>query len=100
MSRKHFERLPTNVIPKHYTVSLTTIDLEKHTFEGQVTVKVLVNEATKDIKLNASELVVSEAIFQGDKDVVKSTEIKWNADDEVVCISFESLLEVGEGSFE
>lgn len=99
MIRKHFERLPTNVIPKHYAVSLTKIDLEKHTFEGQVTVQVQVNEATKDVKLNASELVVSEATFEANNNLVNATDINLNADDEVVSISFASPLQVGQGWF-
>lgn len=96
--KKHFERLPTYIIPRHYSICLTTVDLEKHTFEGHVTVDVIVNEATKTVKLNASELVLSEVIFHGEKQLVKNTDVNVNADDETVDILFESLLEVGEGT--
>lgn len=97
MTRKQFERLSTSVIPKHYAICLTTVDLENHVFEGQVTIKVLVNQATKNVKLNASELVISEVHFQGDKKLVQTTEVTLNAKDEIVDILFESPLEVGEG---
>lgn len=97
MVRKQFERLPTSVIPKHYTLNLTTVDLEEHVFEGDVTIKVFVNQTTKSIKLNALELVISEVIFQGDKQQVKTTDVNFNSDDETVDIFFESPLEVGEG---
>lgn len=99
MSRKHFERLPTNVTPKHYVVSLTTVDLEKLTFEGLATIKVTVNEATKNVKLNASELIISEVNFQGDKQLLQqATEVTLNDEDETVDILFEPPLETGEGT--
>lgn len=97
MMRKPFERLPTNVTPKHYTLNLTTVDLEEHTFEGQVTIKIEINQATSNIKLNASELVISEVIFDGDKQQANATEINLNVNDETVDICFESPLDIGEG---
>ncbi len=100
MTRKFFERLPTNVTPNHYSVGLTTIDLESHEFEGRVVIKIVVNQATKSIKLNASELVVlPDVIFRsdGDKHHINAIEVKLNADDEIVDILFESPLEVGKG---
>lgn len=98
MIRKYFERLPTNVTPKHYTIGLTSIDLEKHLFEGRVTIKVDVNRPTKDIKLNASGLTLSNVTFSSDKRL-NAGEVKLNVDDEIVDIIFESSLEVGEGVF-
>lgn len=97
MIRKQFERLPTSVTPNHYKVNLTTVDLEEHVFEGQVTIQVFVNQATKHIKLNAAELVISEVTFQGDKQQINATEVNLNATDETVDIVFESPLEVGIG---
>ncbi|XP_037041212.1 puromycin-sensitive aminopeptidase-like [Bradysia coprophila] len=97
MSVKQFERLPTNVTPKHYAVSITTIDFERYTFKGQLTVKVLVNEATKVIKLNVGQVVVSDVVFEKDKQIVKANSLSLHFGQEIVTISFESPLEVGEG---
>lgn len=97
MPKKDFKRLPTNVAPKHYSVCLTTIDLDKHLFDGQVTIKVDVNQSTKGIQINASELVISEVIFRRDAKLIKASDVKLNAHDEIVDISFESPLDVGEG---
>lgn len=99
MERKPFERLPTNIIPKHYAVDLN-IALENHTFDGQVAINVVVNQATKSVILNASELVLSEVMFQGDRQLLKPTKVTLNATDETVQIEFESPLEVGEGMLE
>lgn len=96
MIRKQFERLPTSVTPNHYSV-MTTVDLEEHVFEGQVTIQVFVNQATNHIKLNAAELVISEVTFQGDQQQINATEVNLNATDETVDIVFESPLEVGIG---
>lgn len=96
MIKKHFERLPTNVTPKHYTISLTTV-LEQFTFEGQAIIKVVVNEETDNIKLNASELRLSKVNFESANQQLKTTKITVNSNDETVDILFESPLQVGEG---
>ncbi|KAI0029430.1 peptidase family M1-domain-containing protein [Vararia minispora EC-137] len=54
-------RLPTNVKPTHYDVTIRT-DLEKEAFEGIVKIQIEVKEATATITLNAAaELQLSPA---------------------------------------
>src|SRR5258708_34301 len=50
-------RLPKNVTPKRYEIRLTP-DLKTFTFQGQVTIAVIVNETTDDVVLNALELEI------------------------------------------
>src|ERR1019366_8892717 len=47
-------RLPKNVTPKRYEIRLTP-DLKAFTFQGDVNIAVVVNEATDDVVLNALE---------------------------------------------
>lgn len=56
----HRYRLPTVVRPSHYDLQLD-VDLEGASFEGEVSVRVDVAEATGEILLNAVELEIHEA---------------------------------------
>ena len=57
-----FERdiLPSHVKPIHYDVTIVP-DLEKFTFTGKVAIDLQVNSNTKEIQLNANELVLLTA---------------------------------------
>src|SRR5579863_3581720 len=52
-------RLPKTVTPKRYEIRLTP-DLKAFTFQGDVNVSVVVNEATDDVVLNALELEIDK----------------------------------------
>ena len=58
-------RLPTNVKPSAYSVSLKP-DIENGTFEGNVVINVDVKNPTRIIELNAKDLVVSRAVLTTD----------------------------------
>jgi aminopeptidase 2 len=61
------ELLPTNVIPKHYDVTLEP-DFEKFVFKGTVLVEFDVKEETKSISLHTLEIDIHSAhIKEGDK---------------------------------
>jgi aminopeptidase N len=49
------QRLPSNVVPVHYALSLTP-DLKSATFSGAETIDVMVMEPTRTITLNAAEI--------------------------------------------
>ncbi|KAJ4488175.1 leucyl aminopeptidase [Lentinula aciculospora] len=53
-------RLPTNVKPTHYDLTIRT-DLDKLTFDGTVTVSLDVKEETKTIVMNSSKLKLGQA---------------------------------------
>jgi aminopeptidase N len=59
---KEFKRLPTNVVPINYAITLKP-NLKSFTFSGTETISVKVNEETKQILLNANELQISSASF-------------------------------------
>lgn len=60
------ELLPTNVIPKHYDVTLEP-NLEKFTFDGKVLIDFDVQEESKSISLHTVELDIHSAqIKSGD----------------------------------
>ncbi|MGA6974671.1 MAG: M1 family metallopeptidase [Candidatus Binatus sp.] len=52
-------RLPKSVTPKRYDIRLTP-DLKAFTFQGEVNIAVVVNEATSDVVLNALELEIDK----------------------------------------
>ena len=57
------QRLPTTVIPAHYTLKLTP-DLRAATFSGEETIDVNISQATRSITLNAIEInFLSVTIF-------------------------------------
>jgi puromycin-sensitive aminopeptidase len=53
-------RLPKSVTPNRYEIRLTP-DLKAFTFQGEVNIAVIVNEATDDVVLNALELEIDMA---------------------------------------
>src|SRR3984957_11338863 len=69
-------RLPKNVTPKRYDIRLTP-DLKAFTFQGEVNIAVVVNEATDDVVLNALELEIDKVTAErGGKSVVAKTELE------------------------
>ncbi len=63
----HAQRLPTNVMPVHYSLALTP-DLKAATFTGRETIDVVIKQPTSAITLNAIELNLQSADVQwGDR---------------------------------
>ncbi|TFK46426.1 leucyl aminopeptidase [Heliocybe sulcata] len=89
-------RLPTNVKPKHYDLTIRT-DLEKHTFDGFVAVDLDVLKETSTIVLNTSQLKLGEASVYSDalktEQIQSSTHV--DAKTERVTITFGSALPAG-----
>src|SRR5688572_29214554 len=53
------QRLPSTVVPEHYSLWFAP-DLEKETFRGRETIRVVVTESTRTISLNAAEIQFGE----------------------------------------
>lgn len=64
------ELLPTNVVPKHYDLTLEP-DLTKLTFEGTVIVDVDVAEDSKSISLHTLELDIHSSKVSANGKVVR-----------------------------
>ncbi|KAL0822477.1 hypothetical protein ABMA28_004534 [Loxostege sticticalis] len=96
---KPFQRLPKNVIPKHYDLELTP-NLEKFTFTGKTAVKVSIVNSTKEIVLNCLDLELNSVKLQyndgGSVSTLNPVDVRLNAADETACILFENPLPQGE----
>lgn len=64
------ELLPTNVVPKHYDLTLE-VDFAKFTFDGTVVIDVDVAEDSKSISLHTVELDIHSAKISADGQVVR-----------------------------
>ena len=88
-------RLPTNVRPVKYRLTLTP-NLSEFTFQGEETVELQVVEPTSQIKVNAAELQVSSAqVTFADGTILPATEIAVDEASETVTLSFGQPLPVG-----
>ncbi len=88
-------RLPGNVIPEKYTLSLTP-DLEAFTFQGEADIEVEVKEATLAISMNAAELEISAAyVTLADESVREPQDVSLDEDLERVTLTFGETLPPG-----
>ncbi|XP_054154240.1 puromycin-sensitive aminopeptidase-like [Oppia nitens] len=95
--RKSEHRLPSMVTPINYDIKLRP-NLQSFQFSGNETIKVRVNEETKQIVLNANELTISSATFttESGQQLAPQT-IEMSADMETSCLNFGQLLPIGSG---
>ncbi|NP_001268818.1 puromycin-sensitive aminopeptidase-like isoform X1 [Bombyx mori] len=93
---KPFQRLPNNVIPKHYALELIP-NLEKFTFKGKTAVKVSIVNPTNVIVLNSLDLDLKNVKLQyndGSNSAIIPSSVELSTTDETASIYFsESLLE-------
>ncbi|RWS19687.1 puromycin-sensitive aminopeptidase-like protein, partial [Leptotrombidium deliense] len=91
-----FQRLPKNVIPELYSLTLNP-DLQKFTFDGTVVIDVNVVNSTNTILLNALDLVFHSVSFYTNETETKAKEWKVNDDIEIATIVFPTNIELGKG---
>ncbi|CAH2039560.1 unnamed protein product, partial [Iphiclides podalirius] len=98
---KPFQRLPKNVVPKHYKLHLIP-NLEKFTFSGKTEVKVSIVNSTKEIVLNCLDLELTSVKLQyengGPDSMLKPAEVRLSAPDETAIIAFEKPLHEGDAT--
>ncbi len=87
-------RLPRNVVPDNYRISLTP-NLEKKTFTGDVEIDIRILEPTDKIILNAADLKITEAFVVNTSDVESKASISLNAEKEFAILSFTKKLSRG-----
>ncbi|KAI1749357.1 peptidase family M1-domain-containing protein [Xylaria castorea] len=94
------ELLPTNVIPRHYDVTLEP-DLKKFTFEGKVVIDFDVQEETRSISLHTIEIDIHSAhIKSGDTIVTSSSAITYDESTQVSKIELKDAVPKGKTQLE
>ncbi|KAK4205326.1 putative mitochondrial aminopeptidase 2 precursor [Triangularia verruculosa] len=89
------ELLPTNVIPKHYHVTLEP-NFSNFTFDGTVVIDLDVAEDSKSISLHTLELDVHSAtVSSGGQTVSSSPKITYNEDTQVTTLDFDNAVSKG-----
>jgi Peptidase M1 N-terminal domain len=88
------EILPTNVIPRHYRLSLTP-DFSTFKFAGKVSVALDVAKPTSSIILNALELEFHSATVDNSGKSISSKSISVDDEMQVATIEFGEELKVG-----
>ncbi|KAH8676044.1 aminopeptidase 2 [Xylariales sp. PMI_506] len=87
--------LPTNVIPKHYDVTLEP-DFEKFTFQGTVIIDFDVKEETKSVSLHSLDIDIHSAhVKDGDKIVTSSSAVTYDETTQVSKIELKDAVPAG-----
>ncbi|XP_003746515.1 puromycin-sensitive aminopeptidase [Galendromus occidentalis] len=97
--KPQFQRLPKNIVPESYNITLKT-DLEEFIFQGSIKVTVKVLEASRTLKLDSDQLNVSNAelaIVSSGK--VLKPEIKILPDEERLLFVFDEEIPIGDAVF-
>uniref|UniRef100_A0A3P9IH36 Aminopeptidase n=1 Tax=Oryzias latipes TaxID=8090 RepID=A0A3P9IH36_ORYLA len=96
--RRPFVRLPTDVYPVNYGLSLKP-DLIDFTFEGKLEASVEVTQATNQIVMNCADIDIITASFAAHGgDELNATGFNYQNEDEKVTLSFPSALQKGSGT--
>ena len=99
-TKKLFERLPTDVKPKHYRLTIDT-DLKGLTFTGSLSVDLYVKQETSKIVLNVRDLDVSDIVLKSAGNATrKPTDVKLSKKEETLVISFAQPLVLGAAQLE
>ncbi|KAJ3566301.1 hypothetical protein NPX13_g7187 [Xylaria arbuscula] len=94
------ELLPTNVIPRHYYVTLEP-DFKKFTFEGKVVIDFDVQEDTQSISLHTIEIDIHSAhIKSGESVVTSSSAITYDKSTQVSKIELKDAVPKGKTQLE
>ena len=87
------QRLPQNVVPSHYSLSLDPVIAEK-IFSGEETIDVRVRTATKEIVLNSLDLDITEAEVKSGNTTQKAA-VAYDKPQEMVRLSLPQPVPIG-----
>ena len=91
-------RLPTNVNPVNYEISLSP-DLENFTFHGEESILVTVTEETKSISLNSVDISITQATLTAQNGTTQvPIETSFNEKYETVTFKFDKDVPSGEAT--
>ncbi|XP_061840322.1 puromycin-sensitive aminopeptidase isoform X1 [Nerophis lumbriciformis] len=95
--RRPFERLPADVFPVNYGLSLKP-DLINFTFMGKMEARVEVTQATNQIVMNCADIdIITASFVSNGGDEIDATGFNYQNEDEKVTLSFPSALQKGSG---
>jgi len=90
-----FERLPTTIVPKDYTVDLIP-DLDDFSFQGKSSVSLTVKKATNQIKLNSLDIEIHTAKYNDQE----ASKITYDIKNEAAVLDFSNEIQEGEGNLD
>ncbi|KAK0172910.1 hypothetical protein PV328_006175 [Microctonus aethiopoides] len=93
--KKQFQRLPTNIRPRHYEITLIP-DMKNFIFDGTQNVDIEVNESTDTIVLNSLDIDIKNVTFKNGNtgnDIV-AEKIDVSVADETATLTFPEKLPV------
>ena len=88
-------RLPRNVLPDNYRISLTP-NLESKTFIGEVEIDIRVFTPTDKIILNADELKITDAHVLSEKGTQSKATVSLDSEKEFAILTFAKKLSTGD----
>ncbi|XP_043289378.1 puromycin-sensitive aminopeptidase isoform X2 [Venturia canescens] len=96
VNKKPFRRLPTDVVPYHYEISLTP-DLKNFIFEGSEDIHIDVKTSTDTIVINSLEIDIKCVTFKSSEDgkELPANKITFSVNEETVTLVFPEKLPVG-----
>ncbi|XP_011304312.1 puromycin-sensitive aminopeptidase isoform X2 [Fopius arisanus] len=93
--KKPFSRLPTDVRPYHYEISLTP-DLKNFTFEGTQNVEIEVKNSTEKVVLNSLDIDIKKVVYKnGEGASLEAKKIEVSVENETATLLFPEKLPVG-----
>ncbi|RUS74701.1 hypothetical protein EGW08_017531, partial [Elysia chlorotica] len=95
--QKNFQRLPKNVVPKHYKLKLKP-DLQKFSFEGSEDITVEVVCPTHKIKMNSVDIEVQEVSYTPEGGEELKGSINYCPNEEELVLDFPCQLQPGKGT--
>ncbi|KAF3062328.1 Aminopeptidase 2, mitochondrial [Daldinia childiae] len=94
------ELLPTNVIPRHYDVTLEP-NFEKFTFDGKVLIDFDVQEDSKSISLHSLQIDIHSAnIKSGNSIISSSSAITYDESKQITSIELKDAIPKGKAQLE
>ena len=98
MGNANSYRLPTNVNPVNYEISLSP-DLENFTFHGEESILVTITEETRSISLNSVDISITQATLTNQNGNTQvPIETSFNEEYETVTFKFDKDVPSGEAT--